>query len=239
MRAGVCSVTGLPATAAHWFPRPRGSERQSPANAQRCRQLGGPPGSCLHARPTRTALAEETSRLGPALAASASLPCLLARSGSRPLPGGARRPRAPRGTGRSGLPSPLLLSLPHPPRGAGSPQSLDAARHRARSRLCPHRRRRPRARMGGDGRAERRGVGAGRPESGGPRSFPGAGPREHGASACVHAPLTELLAAGQPLITRGPASPLAEASHTFAVDWPTPGPAPSPAPRRGAGRAAT
>lgn len=77
------------------------------------------------------------------------------------------------------------------------------------------------------------------PESGGPRSFPGAGPRERGASACVHAPLTELLAAGQPLITRGPASPLDEASHTFAADWPASGPAPSPAPRRGEGRAAT
>lgn len=231
-------MTGLPATAAHWFPRPRGSERQSPANAQRCRQLGGPPGSCLHARPTRTPLAEETSRLGPALAASASLPCSLARGPAHSLAGPGDRGRQG-GPGGAGFPSPLLPSLPHPPRGAGSPQSLDAARHRARSRLCPHRRRRPRARMGGDGRAERRGVGAGRPESGGPRSFPGAGPREHGASACVHAPLTELLAAGQPLITRGPASPLAEASHTFAVDWPAPGPAPSPAPRRGAGRAAT
>lgn len=65
--------------------------------------------------------------------------------------------------------------------------------------------------------------------------FPGAGPREHGASGCVHAPLTELLAAGQPLITRGPSSPLAEASHTFAADWPTPGPALYPA--RGAGQA--
>lgn len=52
---------------------------------------------------------------------------------------------------------------------------------------------------------------------------------------CGHAPPTELPAAGQPLITRGPASPLAEASHTFATDWPRPGPAPSPA--RGAGQA--
>lgn len=65
--------------------------------------------------------------------------------------------------------------------------------------------------------------------------FPGAGRREHGASGCVHAPLTELLAAGQPLITRGPASPLAPASHTFAADWPAPGPALYPA--RGAGQA--
>lgn len=156
-------MTGLPA-AAPWSSRPRGSERPSPAKARRCRRLGGPPGSCLHDRPTRTALAEKNLQARPR-AGGLRLPPLLARSGSRPLPGGARTRRAPRGTGWSGLPSPLLtpLFLPHPPRGAGSPQSLDAARHRARSRLCPRRRHRPRARMGGDGRTGRRGVGAGRP----------------------------------------------------------------------------
>lgn len=104
-------MTGLPATAAHWFPRPRGSERQSPANAQRCRQLGGPPGSCLHARPTRTALAEETSRLSPALAASASVPCLLARGPAHPLAGPGDRGCQ---GGRGGAGFPPLSSPPYP-----------------------------------------------------------------------------------------------------------------------------
>lgn len=123
-----------------------------------------------------------------------------------------------KGTGRSGLPS--------PPPTWGRLSAKPGRRHRA-SLLCPA------------GGAAPPGMGEGRHGVRWSPEFPGAGPRERGASGCVHAPLTELLAAGQPLITRGPASSLAEASHTFAADWPTPGPALYPRPRRGAGRAAT
>lgn len=45
----------------------------------------------------------------------------------------------------------------------------------------------------------------------------------------------KLHAAGQPLITRGPANPLAGASHTFVADWLAAGSAPTPA--RGARQA--
>lgn len=208
-------MTGLPPPP----PRP-GSPRSSRLVVTKPRKcsampLCGSPISCFHVRPTRTALPE-----APSLACSLRL--LL---GVPPTPRRAQTlRRARRGRGGAGFP-------PHPPRGAGSPQSLLAATAPLSSAPPP-----PAA-------APPPGHGRGTEDEGwagchGVRwslEFPGAGPREHGASGCVHAPLTGLLAAGQPLITRGPASSLAEASHTFAADWPAPGPALYPA--RGAGQA--
>lgn len=109
-------MTGLPP------PPPRPGSPQSSllrvTKPGKCSEmpLSGSPGSRLHAKPTRTALPKNVWWLGAALAASASC----SRSGSRPLPGGAQTLRARRGLGGAGFP-------PHPPRGAGSPQSLVAA----------------------------------------------------------------------------------------------------------------
>lgn len=165
----------------------------------------------------RTALPKSVGRLGATLAASSSYS---RRPGSRPLPG------PPSRCGREGDGA---ERAPSPPPTWGRLSAEPGRCHRA-SLLCPAGGAAP-----GQGRGTGLGMGEGRHAVRWPPEFPGAGPRERGASGCVHAPLTELLAAGQPLITRGPSSPLAAASHTFAADWPTPGPALYPA--RGAGQA--
>lgn len=130
-----------------------------------------------------------------------------------------------KGTGRGGLPSPSpppTWALPKawmPPAATAPPCDVPAGGGAA-----------PGAPVG----TGSRGVGWGGGGRGASRSqvVPGV-PRGRARrpGGCVHARLTEPPAAGQPLITRGPESPLAAASHTFAADWPGPGPAPGPRPR--------
>lgn len=85
MQAGVCSVAGFPPPPPR--PGPPQSSRLRVTKPGKCSEMplsGSPSGSRLHAKPTRPAFPKKTSRLDPALAASASR----SRSGSRPLPGG-------------------------------------------------------------------------------------------------------------------------------------------------------
>lgn len=168
-RAGVCSVTGLPAVAALDLPSSRLGSDKNPAAEGSGTPLGGAPGRRLHARPTRTARSCRHSRRARPRARSLRLR-LPSSLGVPPTPWRAQTPRARRGTGRSGLPS------PPPTWGRLSAQPGRRRRRHRASRRCPAGRRRPpghgRAGETGDG-TEGWGRARGVTESGGPRSSPG------------------------------------------------------------------
>lgn len=193
-----------------------------PRASARLRRLSRSPSSALSpdAREDGASQADLLARAP--LARSRRLPRPASRPASRPLGGGLSR-----GPGAEGDRA-ERAALPTPPSHVGP--ALAAAPPRDAPALGA-------APCGPPGRGPggRGGRGPGRPGVRWPREFPGAGPTERAAGDCVHAPLTQLHAAGQPLITRGPASPLAGASHTFAAHWPPAGPAPAPA--RGARQA--